>query len=182
MLERKQRFKVLFDRYYPQMCNIAHGYLADEADCEDVVQETFITLWDRKKDDLPETEFASYLTISVKNNCISFLRKNKRMDTVSVEDKPAALTDVPESDSETTDYAALLQQILSTLPPKCREVFEMSKLKKMKYRDIAARLDISEKTVENHMGKALKMIRSYTVASSILIIFITVSYYITNSL
>lgn len=173
---------MLFERYYPQMCNIAHGYLADTADCEDIVQETFITLWDREKDHLPDTEFASYLTISVKNNCISFLRKNKRMETISVEDKPTMLADMSETDTDTTDYASLLQQVLSTLPPKCRMVFEMSKLKKMKYRDIAVRLDISEKTVENHMGKALKLIRSYTAASLVLIIFITASYYMANSL
>ena len=55
----------------------------------------------------------------------------------------------------TTDYKLLLENVLKEMPPKCREVFKMSKLQKMKYKEIAERLNISEKTVENHIGKAI---------------------------
>ena len=68
------------------------------------------------------------------------------------------------------------------MPPKCREIFEMSKLRKMKYRDIAATLGISEKTVENQMGKALKIIRACLMSRPILIILTAVSQYIAYSL
>ena len=54
------------------------------------------------------------------------------------------------------------------MPPKCREVFRMSKLQRMKYKEIASRLNISEKTVENHIGKAIKIIRAYIAANPII--------------
>lgn len=55
----------------------------------------------------------------------------------------------------------MLDTILQEMPPKCREVFTMSKLQKLKYKEIALHLNISEKTVESHMGKAIKIIRTY---------------------
>ena len=74
----------------------------------------------------------------------------------------------------TTDYKQLLQE----MPPKCREVFTMSKLQKMKYKEIAAHLNISEKTVENHIGKAIKIIRAYIAANPVVttvILFISIA-------
>lgn len=62
----------------------------------------------------------------------------------------------------------MLENVLQEMPPKCREVFRMSKLQRMKYKEIASRLNISEKTVENHIGKAIKIIRAYIAANPII--------------
>ena len=68
----------------------------------------------------------------------------------------------------TIDYRQMLENVLQEMPPKCREVFRMSKLQRMKYKEIASRLNISEKTVENHIGKAIKIIRAYIAANPII--------------
>ena len=172
--ERKRQFKIKFDKHYSLLCNVAYGFVPDKDDCEDIVQETFISVWDKEKDLLPEKEFASYMVSSVKNNCISFLRKRK-LDTVSMEDPtliPANLShDDAEDEREMEKYNAL-EEALASLPQKCREVFLMSKLKGMKYKEIASATGISEKTVENHMGKAMKILREYVAANPLIIILI----------
>ena len=80
---RKELFKTRFQTHYPRLCRIAYGYVANKEDAEDIVQEFFINVWDKGKDDMPEEEFAAYMTTSVKNRSISFLRQ-KQENTVSL--------------------------------------------------------------------------------------------------
>lgn len=87
--DRKELFKVRFERHYPKLCSIAYGYVADRDDSEDIVQETFIHIWDKGKDEMSEQDFVAYLTTAVKNRCISFLRR-KKDNTVSIDDLPLA--------------------------------------------------------------------------------------------
>lgn len=112
-------------------------------------------------------EFAAYLTTSVKNSCISFLRK-RREDTVSIEDHSAATSCMPDevTDEGEKSPEEILQSALATLPPKCKEIFLLSKLQGLKYREIAGKLSLSEKTVENQMTKAIKLLRVYVAEHS----------------
>ena len=171
--DRKDLFKVRFQKHYPRLCAIAYGYVSDKDDSEDIVQEAFIHIWDKGKDDLPEQEFMAYLATAVKNGCISFLRKRKN-DTVSIEEYPLADSHPAdaslEGDEERPSPEELLEKALSTLPPKCREVFLMAKLHGMKYREIASKLEISEKTVDNQMTKAIRLLRAYAAESPFLLI------------
>lgn len=148
----------------------------DRDESEDIVQEVFIHIWDKGKDDLPEQEFLAYLTTAVKNNCISFLRKRK--------DSPASLEDYPLADSHPAEEdhhgeeshrsaEEIVEDALGTLPPKCKDIFVMAKLKGMKYREIAQTLNLSEKTIENQMSKAIKMLRTYAAANPLLLIAIS---------
>ena len=135
--------------------------IADIDDCEDIVQELFVSVWDKQKDSLPEGELLPYMKVAVRNNCLSFLNNQRTYEKVSTDDRTLELA---ADNSETTaskDYTQMLDTILQEMPPKCREVFTMSKLQKLKYKEIALHLNISEKTVESHMGKAIKIIRTY---------------------
>lgn len=172
--DRKERFKARFNEHYSRLCCIAYDYVADADDSEDIVQELFINIWDKGKDSLPDKEFAAYITTSVKNACISFLRK-KCSYTVSIEDNQSAGALIPDEDSFDNDKKSpeeILKEALSILPPKCKEVFLLSKLKGMKYKEIAQHLSISEKTVENQMGKAIKMLREFAATCSFTIAII----------
>lgn len=180
--ERIELFKTRFNKYYPMLCDIAYGYIADKDDCEDIVQELFVGVWKRSKDELPEEEFLSYVTASVRNNCISILRKRKNVKILSMEDSPTEFANLENEDEKDDSYSEMLYEMLSKLPPKCKDVFMMSRFKNMKYREIAKELNISEKTVENHMGKAIKLLRSYCVSLPALIILIFVSSYILKNL
>lgn len=175
-LTRKDLFKKRFDEYYPMLCRIAYRYVQNKEECEDIVQETFVLIWQKKKDNLSDKEFVSYIVTAVKNNCLSFLRKQK-IETIYMEDmslSPLAIEANNERIEEDQDHSPeeTLIKILSILPPKCREVFMMSKLQSMKYREIAKELDISEKTVENHISKAIRMLREYSRSGSLLLLFI----------
>lgn len=145
--DRKDLFKHRFQKHYPRLCSIAYGYVLDRDESEDIVQEVFIHIWDKGKDDLPEQEFLAYLTTAVKNNCISFLRKRK--------DSPASLEDYPLADSHPAEEdhhgeeshrsaEEIVEDALGTLPPKCKDIFVMAKLKGMKYREIAQTLNLSD--------------------------------------
>lgn len=162
---RKEIFKSLFEKHYPRLCAIAVGYISNKDDAEDIVQELFITAWNKELEALPEKEFAAYMTTAVKNGSLSFLRKkSERM--VSIEDHPMAASSVPDESGDgygngRKSPEEMLEAALATLPPKCKEIFLMAKLKGMKYRNIAENLNLSEKTIENQMTKAIKLLRVY---------------------
>lgn len=96
------------------------------------------------------------------------MNNNKTYEKVSDSENALRLIADDSENIPTTDYKLLLENVLKEMPPKCREVFKMSKLQKMKYKEIAERLNISEKTVENHIGKAIKIIRAYIAANPII--------------
>lgn len=163
-MDRKERFKERFQQHYSRLCRLAYGYVGDCNECEDIVQELFINVWNKGKDDLPEREFALYMTMAVRNSCISFLRR-KRTDMVSIDDHLEAAQatglDFQPGEEEERHFADVLDEALGVLPPRCREVLLLAKLEGLKYREIAARLEVSEKTVENQMVKAVKLLRAY---------------------
>ena len=175
---RKETFKSLFQKHYPRLCHIAYGYVLDRDDSEDIVQELFINVWDKGKDTLPEKEFAAYMTTAIRNSCISFLRK-KQGAFVSIDDYPTAAIDTPDEIYDEADEAKspdnLLLVALASLPPKCKEVFLLAKLKGMKYREIAEKLNLSEKTIENQMTRAIRLLRTYVAENNALrMILITI--------
>lgn len=166
--DRKEIFKLRFKEHYPRLCNIAYGYVADMDDSEDIVQDLFVTVWNNGKDSLPEKEFAAYITTAVKNCCVSFLRK-KCKSTISIDDTPASGADIPDDeafDSEAKSPEELLNEALDVLPPKCRDIFLLSRREGLKYREIASTLGLSEKTVENQMTKAIKLLREFAAVHS----------------
>lgn len=172
---RKDQFKSRFDKYYSMLCNVAFGFITNKEDCEDIVQETFIAVWNKEKDVLPDKEFTAYMVSSVRNKCISFLRKNK-LNTVSMEEvilTPDKLyMDETEKEKKDKQYQ-ILDEALALLPHKCKEVFLMSKIKGMKYKEIARVEGISEKTVESQMCKAVRILREYVTTHPITIIVLS---------
>lgn len=155
-------FKSLFDREYQNLCRYAYSYLKDEHLAEDVVQNTFIKIWEQKKDLLPTENARYYLVTSVRNNCISELRKAKNL--TYPENNPG--TDAEPFFShmlqkeEYNEQQKRIAAALDELPPKCKEIFLMIKLHGMSYRQVAETLELSVKTVENQMGKAIKTFRN----------------------
>lgn len=174
--DRKEIFKSRFNEHYTRLCSLAYEYVSDADDSEDIVQELFITIWNKGKDALPDKEFAAYITTAVKNACISFLRK-KDSCVMSIEENPSAgacLWDEEAMDDEKKTPEEILKEALSVLPPKCKEIFLLSKLKGMKYKEIAQMLSLSEKTVENQMGKAIKLLREFAATYIVtVVVFIT---------
>lgn len=179
MNEDLKHFKQLFFELYKPLCNHAYKYLNDRDESEDVVQELMIKIWETRKDLLSDKSLKYYLYVAVKNRCISILRKNIYMldiDEMSI--------DIVEEVTETKpliDANELIENAFKGISPKCLEIFKLSRIEKLSYKQIAEKLEISVKTVENQMGKAIKHIREFIKQHPNLILFFKIwcfSHYI----
>ena len=142
-----------FRYYYRPLCLYAIHYLKDADAAEDIVQECFVKLWERKAEN-PK----AFLYTAVRNKCIDTLRRTNPIDTnISPTDLDGNISD--EEAAERSLHEAELWTAIDSLPPRCRQVFIMSKRDNKKYREIAAELGISERTVEHQISKALKVLR-----------------------
>ena len=152
--------------------------MRDEQEAEDVVQDTFVKIWETKRDLITSPDIKFYLITAVRNNCISLLRKQKTAATYYSEEIPEPepepqLTQLQLS-QDATERQRKITAALDSLPPKCKEVFLMAKMKDMSYKQIAEALDISVKTVENQMGKALRMLRENNTLIIAIILFLSI--------
>lgn len=156
-------FQKLFYTLYPSLCRQAQKYIANQAVCEDIVQDCFIKYWENYERTADISNPSSYLKTSIKNSCISYLRKEKIED--DIEDPKLQIlihSEIDEDEkAEDFDEIEIINQALALLPDKCRQIFEMSKIQNKSYKEIAELLHISVKTIENQMGKALKTMRQF---------------------
>ena len=157
----QKQFEQLFKSHFQYLCNFANQYVNDMDAAQDICQKVFIALWEKRNNLQPQQSIKSYLFTAVKNRCLNYIRDNKKYRS-RVLDLDCGDFDMAIENEEATDQEALkskINQALNELPEKCRQVFEMSRFQGMKYREIAEELDISQKTVEAHMTKAMKMLR-----------------------
>jgi len=162
-------FRSLFDRWYTPLCHHAHSFLGDWQVSEDIVQELFITLW-IKRDKLEVTvSERSYLYRSVRNRCLNYLRDEKRHPEGRMgEDNQNRLIGDSEPDpAMEEDHDEIMKKLhglvleaIRELPERCRVIFNLSRHSDLTNREIAQKLGLSEKTIENQITIALKKLRS----------------------
>ena len=156
----KPLFERLFKTHFVHLCNFAFQYVKDSDSAKDITQKVFINLWESREKIDPQKALKSYLFTSVRNRCLNYIRDQKKYRSHVLDIEIADLEiSFDEEDSGITELQERVRKALATLPEKCRQVFEMSRYKNMKYKDIAEELDVSVKTVEAHMSKALKSLR-----------------------
>ncbi|HEV2482789.1 MAG TPA: RNA polymerase sigma-70 factor [Puia sp.] len=158
-----QRFESIFGDLYQPLCSYAFTFVQDTNMSEDIVQEVFTRIWETRKDLLLTDNIRFYLFSAVRNNCITHLRRLKSGRTIPWNEKELAGNPAvaPKEGSDKGQYEQLLREAIDLLPEKCREVFVLSRIGHLKYKEIADILCISDKTVENQLGKALKLIREF---------------------
>lgn len=154
-------FEMIFRTYYQPLCRYAYSFLDDKEEAEEVVQSAFITVWEKRKSIDIQISLKSYLYRMVRNACLNVIKHEKiKQQHVAHE---LAVTDASyESVSEkvnATELESKITEAMKALPEQCRIVFQLSRFEELKYQEIADQLQISVKTVENHMGKALKIMR-----------------------
>jgi RNA polymerase sigma-70 factor (ECF subfamily) len=157
----RQDFEALFKEHFAFLCNFAQQYVHDGDTAQDICQRVFIRLWEKREEMDPHKSIQSYLFTAVKNRCLNHLRDNKKYRS-KVLDLDCGDIDFSREDTDqlaTDELRARIQEALNDLPEKCRMVFEMSRFQQMKYQEIADELDISQKTVEAHISKALKSLK-----------------------
>ncbi|MEO5643153.1 MAG: RNA polymerase sigma-70 factor [Bacteroidia bacterium] len=168
-------FKQLFHFYYEPLCRYATGIIKSADEAEEIVQQVFLRIWERRTELNITVSFKAYLYRSVHNASLNHKQRNK--DHLRFDDVQLRVVHAAEASHE-MDVKTLEKEIekaLDALPPQCRKVFEFSRFEELKYREIAELLDISIKTVENQMGKALRIMRE-RLAAYLPLFFITTSY------
>ena len=154
-------FEMFFKTYYQPLCNYAYTFIQDRDEAEEIVQSAFLSVWE-KKDSLDiKTSLKSYLYTMVRNTSLNVIKHEKIKqryvgEALAVEERSHEGVAQAVLSSELEDR---IQQAMEVLPEQCRLVFKLSRFEELKYAEIAEQLEISIKTVENHMGKALKIMR-----------------------
>ena len=150
-------FESLFRFNYRPLCLYALHYLGDVEAAEDVVQECFMKLWEKLEQGTAVDNRGAYLYMTVRNRCLDDLKK-KGLPTESL--KPNDTYGIIDDDDaqERAQTEARMWTALDSLPPKCREVFILSKRDGLKYEEIAEELGLSVNTVRNQISKAVKLI------------------------
>lgn len=176
MTVTEKAFKDLFDREYENLCRYAVSFLEDSHLAEDIVQDTLVKFWEQRKDLVESKEAKFYLITAIRNNCITVLRKQAssgvRFTDNTPETAPEPFITGRQLREDAAEQSKKIAAALDQLPPKCKEVFLMVKLHGMSYKQTAASLDISVKTVENQMGKAIKTLREFVQSGAMAMLMI----------
>ncbi len=156
----REAFTYLFDNYYDALYRYIFSFTKDTQQTEDIVQDAMITIWNNRRNINTKQSLKSYLYRIAHNQFIDEYRKNKVRLNYIDEVKKTALDYFIENNDEVITYKKekLIKEI-ENLPPKCKEVFLLNKKNGLKYKEVAEELNISIKTVEIHISKALKILR-----------------------
>jgi len=152
---------MLFRSHFKGLCFFAQKYVKDIDTAKEIVQDAFLSMWEKRETIDMDRPVKSYLTMIIHNKCTNHLRDNRKFDSNILEIEN--LLDVPEYESTdslvTDELKEKIDSALNDLPEKCREVFVLNRYENLKYQEIADKLQISVKTVETQMSKALQHMR-----------------------
>ena len=156
----KSALKELFQQHYKPVCKTIFRFIRDQSTVEDLAQEVFIRFWEKREKINITSSLSAYLRRMAINEALGYLRRNKRFEE---EELTPDISSGSDSSAEEAYLHTELQEsvtaAINTLPPKCRAVFQLSRYEELTYKEIAEKMGISVKTVENQMGKALKILR-----------------------
>lgn len=167
-------FQQLFDSYFQALVTYAFRFVNDWQAAEDITQDVFMALWMKKEDIDFDEPVKPYLYRAVYNRSINYLNSalmQKRIegaDTIEELINQEVLGYNQHDALLLKEITAEINNFVETLPPQCRNVYKLSREENLKNKEIADRLDISEKAVEKHITKALTEIRNHLVHLDIL--------------
>ena len=153
-------FQAIFHEFYVPVCKAVQRFVKDKGIVEDLAQDIFVRLWERREQINITSSLGAYLHRMAVNEALGYLRKQKKFQSNDIEDQDF------EANEHSFDEVMVGKELkdnitaaISQLPPRCQTVFKLSRYEQMSYKQIGEKLDISVKTVENQMGKALKIMR-----------------------
>ncbi|MBK8807949.1 MAG: RNA polymerase sigma-70 factor [Bacteroidales bacterium] len=155
----RDAFHHLYDAHYNKLCNFCYKVLNDKTTAEEVVQNFMLKLWEKREAlHLPD-EIDKYLYKAVYNNSIEYLRKKSKVSVTDNFDINHERLSHSENMIETVELSSRISSIKKSLPEMTLQIFEMNRNEGLSYPQIAEQLQISVKTVEYHISKALKTFR-----------------------
>lgn len=155
--------ELLFKRYYNPLCSHAVRFVYSKQIAEDLVSEVFFQFYRTKAYENITTSYTSYLFRSVRNECYTYMRREfGKTDTLEMNEEHSISTyhQQPDAEIHYNNLFLKVNEVIARLPMQCQKVFLLSRFENKKYHEIADELHISPKTVEVHISKALKHLRS----------------------
>ena len=154
-------FEQVFKTHFKRLHAYAYTILRDEVEAEEMVQQVFFKLWERNENLSLSGSVSSYLYRAVHNESLNYIKHQKVRSNHQLHVAYSMKNEVehPAKKVMASDLEKKIHTALNELPEQCRTIFQMSRFDELKYREIADKLGISVKTVENQMGKALKLLR-----------------------
>lgn len=150
---------MVFRDYYKPLVRYGNTFLKDSDETEDVVQQVFVSLWEKRTQLDIHTSIRAVLYKSVQNACLNKI-KHLKVRNAYAEDWKVTTVHEDASDSvQVNELNERIQLAMENMPEQCGRIFKMSRFEQLRYQEIADQLGLSVKTVENQMGKALKIIR-----------------------
>jgi RNA polymerase sigma-70 factor (ECF subfamily) len=154
-------FEKVFKTYFRNLHAFAYTFMKDDIIAEEIVQNVFFRIWEKKEQLQIDDSLKAYLYRSVHNESLNHLKHLKIKNSFQLHYSANMESSNQDASNQmiATELENDIQKAISELPPQCRTIFQMSRFEQLKYQQIADQLNISIKTVENQMGKALKVLR-----------------------
>ncbi|WP_316839026.1 RNA polymerase sigma-70 factor [Pedobacter gandavensis] len=161
--ENSKAFDLLFERYWEKIYSTCYGYLKNEEACKEIVHNIFLNIW-QKRETLEVVSFSHYLTSAARYQVYKVIRKEKLNPIQLIEDYDQVphlnwVRNQGEEKMRDEEISRNLEDVLNTLPKRCKEVFILSRIKNLSNDEIARQLGISKRSVENQLTQALKVLR-----------------------
>lgn len=153
--------KLMYDLYWEQLFIYAHSLLKNREICEDIIQEIFIKIWEKRNTIIIKTTLKGYLYTCVLHKVYDIFRKQKNALSKEVLQNfdIKIQTSTPESKLIYEELEAQINTAVNLLPEKCKKVFVLSRENQLSHKEISKQLNISTKSVEAYITKALKILR-----------------------
>lgn len=154
-------YEQLFRCYYERLCNYANTIVKNDDEAEEIVQTTFLQLWEKRLEVEIHTSMKSYLYRMVHNTCLNRLKhqKVKQLHSEYCQNQTEEFGNCASSELIGKELQLQINKAIDMMPNQCKTVFELSRFENLTYSEIAEHLNISIKTVEKHKMKALKILR-----------------------
>lgn len=158
-ISTREVFEQLFREHYAPLVGYAMKLVRERDQAEDLVQQVFVGMWEKRDELQIDGNPRSYLLRSTHNACLNHLKHLQVREEHASHVKSSVDQSEASDHLEQEEFRVQVQELIRDLPPQCRKIFLMSRLQGKKYQEIADDLQLSVKTVENQMGKALKILR-----------------------
>ncbi|HEY1197001.1 RNA polymerase sigma-70 factor [Flavobacterium sp.] len=160
--QNEAAFEKVFKTYFKGLHAFAYTFVKDDVMAEEIVQNVFFRIWEKKEQLQIDDSLKSYLYRSVHNESLNHIKHLKVKTSFQLQYSGNMESSNQDSSNQmiATELETEIEKAINELPQQCRIIFQMSRFEQLKYQQIADQLNISIKTVENQMGKALKVMRS----------------------
>lgn len=156
---KKAEFETLFKALFKPLCGFSMKHIGDLEEAKGIVQDVFMAVWTKFETFPADMNIRSYLYTAVRNKSLNHIRDRKKQ--VMLESVPEQKSNDGNDLLEAGELEREIELAINALPDRCRQVFMMSRFEELKYNEIAQKMNISVKTVEAQMGKALRLLREH---------------------